>query len=97
MSNNLLHQILVVDEAEKLRRRLEEDYHKRLEESKLRVDNHLSQHGGDLSLLIKDGIPVDMRCVQLMQWGSNDDYVKTARVPLPLPMKDEVLIKSYSW
>lgn len=68
-----------------------------MEDARRRVDNHLNQHGGDLSLLIQDGIPIDMRCVQLNNWGSNDDYIKTARVPLQLPMKNEVLIKTHSW
>lgn len=84
-------------EAEELRRRDEEEMLKRRDMARRRIENHLNQHGGDLSLLMRDGPPSDMRCVQLTQWGSDDDYVKTARTNLPLPMKNEVLIKSYAW
>lgn len=80
-----------------MRRRDDEEFQKRLNEAKRRVDNHLQEHGGNLSLLIKDGIPAEVRCVQLVQWGTDNNNIRTVRVPLQLPMKDEVLIKSYAW
>lgn len=81
---------------QELRRRDEEEHHRKQQEVRKRIDHHLNTHGGDLSLLLSERVPNDVKCVQLTGFGLNKN-IQTARVPLPLPLKHEVLIRSYSW
>lgn len=81
---------------QELRRRDEEEYHRKQQDVRKRIDQHLSQNGGDLSLLLSERVPNDVKCVQLTSFGL-DKNIHTTRVPLPLPMKHEVLIRTFSW
>lgn len=86
-----------VEEMQELRRRDEEEYHRKQQDVRKRIDQHLAQNGGDLSLLLSERVPNDVKCVQLTSFGLVDKNIHTTRVPLPLPMKHEVLIRTYSW
>lgn len=81
---------------QELRRRDEEEYHRKQQEVRRRIDHHLEKNGGDLALLMSQHVPHDVKCVQLTSFGPNKN-IQTTRVPLPLPMKHEVLIRAYSW
>ena len=86
-----------VGEIEKLRRRDEEECHRKQQYIRSRIDQHLSQNGGDMSLLLSQHtVPKEVKCVQLTRFGETKN-IHTDKVPLPLPMKYEVLIRSHSW
>lgn len=92
----ILMSIFAVGEMQELRRRDEEEYHSKQQEIRKKIDHHLAQHGGDLSMLLSERVPNDVKCIQLTGFGPSKN-IQTARIPLPLPMKHEVLIRSYSW
>ena len=95
--NSLFH----VGEIEKLRRRDEEECHRKQIYIRSRIDQHLSQNGGDLSLLLSQHtVPNEVKCVQLTRFAQTKNIsknIRTDKVPLPLPIKDQVLIRSHSW
>ena len=47
-------------------------------------------------LFSSDPVPLDIKCIQLTSFGSSKN-METVRVRLPLPMRNEVLIRTYSW
>ena len=90
-----------VGEIEKLRRRDEEECRRKQIYIRSRIDQHLSQNGGDLSLLLSQHtVPNEVKCVQLTRFSQTKNIsknIRTDKVPLPLPIKDQVLIRSHSW
>ncbi|XP_057378830.1 synaptic vesicle membrane protein VAT-1 homolog-like [Daphnia carinata] len=82
-------------EMQELRRRDEEEYHRKQQEVRNRIDLHLRQNGGDLSLLLSQRIPNEVNCIQLSSFGTSKN-VQTAKIQLPLPMNNEVLIRAHS-
>lgn len=83
-------------EMQELRRRDEEEYHRNQQDVRKRIEQHLNQNGGDLSLLLSQRVPHEVKCVQLTGFGLGKN-IQTTKVPLPLPMKHEVLIRTFSW
>ena len=79
-----------------MRRRDQEKYHQEQVESKQKIQEHVDSHGGDLSLLLSHPVPSQVKCVQLDSFGTSKN-VHTVKCPLPLPSKNEVLIRTYSW
>ncbi|XP_046444248.1 synaptic vesicle membrane protein VAT-1 homolog-like [Daphnia pulex] len=82
-------------EMRKLRERDEEEFHKKQQEIRRRIDNHLNQHGGDLAHLFSQHVPNEVNCVQLTSFGVSKN-VHTTKIPLPLPLNHEILIRAYS-
>jgi hypothetical protein len=80
----------------KLRQRDEEEYHRKQQEIRRRIDQHLNQNGGDLSHLLSEHVPNEVNCIQLNSYGQSKN-MNTIKVPLPLPLRHEVLIRSHSW
>jgi hypothetical protein len=86
-----------VEEIEELRRRDEEECRLKQQYVRSRIDQHLIQNGGDLSLLLSQHtVPNEVKCVQLTRFGQTKN-IQSDKVPLPLPMKGDVLIRSHSW
>ncbi|XP_046632252.1 synaptic vesicle membrane protein VAT-1 homolog-like [Daphnia pulicaria] len=83
-------------EIEELRRRDEEECRLKQQFVRSRIDQHLIQNGGDLSLLLSQHtVPNEVKCVQLTRFGQTKN-IQSDKVPLPLPMKGDVLIRSHS-
>lgn len=83
-------------EIEELRRKDEEEYHQQQLRTKENIQKHINLHGGDLSLLLSHPVPAQIKCVQLANFGTSKN-IHTVRCPLPLPVKQEVLIRTFSW
>ena len=64
---------------------------------KEKIEQHLAKYGGDMSMLLASKpIPSKMKCIILTSFGLSKN-INTATLPLVLPVKNEVLIRSYSW
>lgn len=85
----------IAREMRKLRQRDEEEYHRKQQEIRRRIDQHLNQNGGDLSHLLSEHVPNEVNCIQLNSYGQSKN-MNTIKVPLPLPLRHEVLIRSHS-
>ncbi|XP_057378558.2 synaptic vesicle membrane protein VAT-1 homolog-like [Daphnia carinata] len=82
-------------EVHELRRRDEEEHRRKQRSALNRFEQHLNQNGGDLSpILTQPRLPTEMRCIQLTSFGLGKN-INVAKIQLPLPMKHEVLIRSY--
>lgn len=73
-----------------------EEYHREQRNIRLKIEEHQSKYGGDVSLLLQSKtIPISMKCITLKSFGPSKN-IHTTRIPLVLPVKNEVLIRSYS-
>ncbi|KZS11912.1 Synaptic vesicle membrane VAT-1-like protein [Daphnia magna] len=93
---NLTEAQEIQKEVRELRRRDEEEHHRKQRSALNRFEQHLNQNGGDLSpILSQPCLPTEMRCIQLTNFGLGKN-INVAKIQLPLPMRHEVLIRSYS-
>lgn len=80
-----------------LRQRDEEEIRRKQQGALKRIEQHLTQNGGDLSYLLnQQRVPTEVRSVQLTGFGLGKN-INIAKVHIPLPLKHEVLIRAHSW
>ena len=76
------------------------EYHQEQEAMKLKIEQHLASHGQSLRdaslLLASEPLPTSMKCITLTSYGPRKNTC-TTRNPLVLPIKNQVLIRAYSW
>ncbi|KAK4035756.1 hypothetical protein OUZ56_027840 [Daphnia magna] len=82
-------------EMQELRRRDEEKHRRMQKLAKNRIRRHVKHSGGDFSVLLNQDVPYDVKCVQLIAFGFSEN-IHTVKVPMPLPVKQEVLIRAHS-
>lgn len=75
--------------------RAEDEYHKNQEKLKMIIQHHVRKHGGDLSLLESRPIPEQVKCITLTNFGPSKN-IHIFRTPLELPVRNEVIIRTYS-
>lgn len=85
------------EEVKVLRQRDEEEIRRKQQGALKRIEQHLTQNGGDLSYLLnQQRVPTEVRSVQLTGFGLGKN-INIAKVHIPLPLKHEVLIRAHSW
>lgn len=74
-----------------------EEYLQEQRDMKAKIEHHLARYGGDVSMLLDSKpIPTKMKCITLTSFGLSKN-ISTTTIPLVLPVKNEVLIRAYSW
>ena len=62
----------------------------------LPVKEHLSKYGGELSLVESGQVPKETKVLMVTSYGAADN-IRCTSVPVTLPTRGQVLIKSVAW